>query len=77
MTRPPALLRALAAALAAAAAPALALAQAVPTRPDTGAPAESAWPLGLIVLGVAVVFLAGWLVSRRGRGPHRRARGTV
>jgi hypothetical protein len=67
MTRLHALTRSLA--TVAFALPGLALAQgSVPIQQPPPADPAGAWPLGIIVLLVGVVFLVGYLVSRRGRG---------
>jgi apolipoprotein N-acyltransferase len=61
------------AALQAVALPAVALAQAqVPvTQPAPPGGASGAWPLGLIVLLIAIVAVFGVYMSRKGRGPMR------
>jgi apolipoprotein N-acyltransferase len=61
------------AALHAVALPAVALAQTqVPlTQPAPPGGASGAWPLGLIVLLVAIVAAFGVYMSRKGRGPMR------
>jgi hypothetical protein len=59
------------AALQAVALPAVALAQAQVPLPQPAPPGgvSSAWPLGLIVLLIALVAVFGVYVSRKGSGP--------
>lgn len=61
------------AALQAVALPVVALAQAqVPVRqPSPPGAAGAVWPLGIIVLLVALMFAFGWYMSRKGSGPMR------